>query len=453
MRKLLFFLALIVVNVGAKTIVGSPTVEINSRGVYLVEIKISGDETLAEEDILITNFKSNESLSDIKFDYKIFESLGGYKRLTLGVPETFSEDYLSFRLNLKSGSKKDIFIFLPQNNLATRTKKEVSFKLPAKKIYGKPQKYDIAKILAEEPDYNDNPRINPSSSLSILYPEDGKEQGAEKPSIILSSEVETIWSVAALVRQDYDASIYQIMWGFYLENPDAFIDENINSVRGDVDLTIPSEELIASTSNFDAKESIAFMNLNFSASKKNSKPSLKLTAPIQNLIQPLATKEPLEDILQPKPVDVFKTLDNALLTGSEIVKKNTSILEIESSNEFKVEPTNLKNTGSFQLQDLFWVGAASLLAGFFIAFLLIRLNQKPIFTKSALEEDLLNDDETFQSNLSISNDIETQELDLVRTYIGMGDWESAHKILDKLITNSSDSSTISEARSLLEQNK
>ena len=55
MRKLLFFLALTVIHIGAKTIVGSPTVEINSQGVYLVEIKISGDETLVEDDILITN--------------------------------------------------------------------------------------------------------------------------------------------------------------------------------------------------------------------------------------------------------------------------------------------------------------------------------------------------------------------------------------------------------------
>ena len=453
MRKLLFFLALTVIHIGAKTIVGSPTVEINSQGVYLVEIKISGDETLVEDDILITNFKSNELLSDIKFDYQIFESLGGYKRITLGVPENFSEDYLSFRLNLRSDLKKDVFIFLPQNNIAIRPKTGVSFKLPAKKIYGKPQRYDIAKILAEEPDYNNDPGTNPSSSLSILNPGDNKEQDAEKTSIISSSEVETIWSVAELVRQNYDASIYQIMWGFYLENPNAFIDENINLVRGDVDLTMPSEELIASTSNFDAKESIAFMNLNSRALKQNSKPSLKLTAPIQNLVQSAATKEPLETGLQSKPVTMLKNSDNALLNASEIVAKNTSILELDSASEFEVEPTNAKNTGPFKLQDLFWVGLLSLFAGFVIAFVLVRLNQKPIFAKSALEEDLLNDDETFQSNLSISNDIETQELDLVRTYIGMGDWESANKILDKLIANSSDSFIISEARSLLEQSK
>ena len=50
------------------------------------------------------------------------------------------------------------------------------------------------------------------------------------PQIINSEEVETIWSVAQSVRNNYEASIYQIMWAFYLENPKAFIDENINTL-------------------------------------------------------------------------------------------------------------------------------------------------------------------------------------------------------------------------------
>jgi len=60
---------------------------------------------------------------------------------------------------------------------------------------------------------------------------------------------------------------------------------------------------------------------------------------------------------------------------------------------------------------------------------------------------------TFQTNLSITNDIETQELDLVRTYIEMDDWDSAVKILDQLIANSSNQSIISEARLLLKEKK
>ena len=96
MRKLLFFLALTVIHIGAKTIVGSPTVEINSQGVYLVEIKISGDETLVEDDILITNFKSNELLSDIKFDYQIFLSKSSL------ILHTFYNNLIDLLSHLKS---------------------------------------------------------------------------------------------------------------------------------------------------------------------------------------------------------------------------------------------------------------------------------------------------------------------------------------------------------------
>ena len=75
------------------------------------------------------------------------------------------------------------------------------------------------------------------------------------------------------------------------------------------------------------------------------------------------------------------------------------------------------------------------------------------FTKAAVEEDLQDESNTFQTNLSISNDIETQELDLVRTYIEMDDWESATKILDKLIANSTNDFIVSEAYSLLKEKK
>jgi FimV-like protein len=92
-----------------------------------------------------------------------------------------------------------------------------------------------------------------------------------------------------------------------------------------------------------------------------------------------------------------------------------------------------------------------LLLGFAIAYMLIRSSKRPAFTRAAVEEDLQDDNNTFQTNLSISNDIETQELDLVRTYIEMDDWDSAEKILDKLIANSTNEAIILDARSLLKE--
>ena len=147
-----------------------------------------------------------------------------------------------------------------RNSVAPKAKSQVSFKLPAKKIYGEPQRYDLEKILSEEIDYQD-PEVNNSNAFSLAKPNTDNSNDVEDPKSIPSSEVETIWSVSQSVSQNYDASIYQIMWGFYLENPDAFIDEDINRVRGDIDLLLPSQELVASTSEVSAKESIAFMDI------------------------------------------------------------------------------------------------------------------------------------------------------------------------------------------------
>ena len=94
-----------------------------------------------------------------------------------------------------------------------------------------------------------------------------------------------------------------------------------------------------------------------------------------------------------------------------------------------------------------------MLFGFIVAFILIRLNLKASSTKTMVEEEMLDDTSIFQSNLSITNDIEIQELDLVRTYIDMDDWDSAQIILDKLITTSTNESIISAAKNLLDKKK
>ena len=454
MRKFVFLLALFSFSANASTIIGSPIVEINPEGLYLIQIKISSTDNLEEDEILITNFKSDDEFSDFTFEYRIFENLEDYKRLTLAIPKNYLKDYISFRLNIKTALKKDIFIFLPQNDLAPSPKSQVSFKLPAKKIYGEPQRYDIARILSEEPNYEDNSGVNETKTFSLEKPINDKNKVPERPQSIPSNEVETIWSVSQSVSQNYDASIYQIMWGFYLENPNAFIDEDINMVRGDVDLNLPSPELVASTSNIRAKESIAFMNL-----KRNNvqepviKPILKLTAPVEIFNDSSGENKVTDNSSHQSNLNLIKEIDNSKLSASEIVVKNTSIIELESETDFSSKEKPSNDSQSFGFQDLFWVGVLSLLLGFAIAYMLIRFSKRPIFTRAAVQEDLLDENNTFQTNLSISNDIETQELDLVRTYIEMEDWESATKILNKLIANSSNDLIVSEARLLLQEKK
>lgn len=453
MKKLILFLALFSHSLYASIVIGSPNVEINSEGLYLVQIKISSTTNLAEDDISIKNFKSNDDLSDFNFEFKIFENLQDYKRLTLALPSTHLEDYISFRLDIKNELKKDIFIFLPQNDLVPKAKSQVSFKLPSKKIYGEPQRYDLEKILSEESNYED-PDPSESNAFSLAKPANDITEEAEDPKSIPSDEVETIWSVSKSVSQNYDASIYQIMWGFYLENPNAFIDEDINRVRGDIDLALPSQELVASTSAISAKESIAFMDARNSQLKRSAiKPILKLTAPVEIFTDTEVMEDSINSSTSESQLDLVKEVDNSQLNASEIVEKNTSFIELKSQSDFSINTNTSKNSQAFDLRDLFWVGVLSLLLGFAIAYMLIRSSKRPTFTKAAVEEDLQDESNTFQTNLSISNDIETQELDLVRTYIEMDDWESATKILDKLIANSTNDLIVSEAYSLLKEKK
>jgi len=453
MKKFFLCLALLSQSLLAITIIGSPDVEINTEGTYLVQIKISSVSELKEEDISITDFKSDNELSDFNFEFRLFENLLNYKRLTLAIPKDYAEDYISFRLNIKKELKKDIFIFLPQNDISPRAKSQVTFKLPAKKIYGEPQRYDIAKILSEEL-RDEGFEKDDSNSFSLAKPNTDGVDKVEKPKTIPSNQVETIWSVSKSVLQNYDASIYQIMWAFYLENPNAFIDEDINRVRGDIDLLLPSQELVTSTSAIAAKESIAFMDTRRKRTQEISiKPILKLTAPEVLYSDSESIKDSVNSSApQSTPTSIIQ-IDNSDLNASEIVSKNTSIIELNSEANFSKNTNNLSDSKGFDLRDLFWVALLSLVLGFSIAYMLIRSSKKPAFTRSAVEEDLQDENNTFQTNLSISNDIETQELDLVRTYIAMDDWDSAIIILDKLVATSTNNSIISEAQSLLKEKK
>jgi FimV-like protein len=201
-----------------------------------------------------------------------------------------------------------------------------------------------------------------------------------------------------------------------------------------------------------AKESIAFMDIRNKQIKGSIiKPILKLTAPAKTYLNSGNNQNSIDSsTLKLKP-DPIKAIDNSELNASEIVSKNTSIIQIKSETDLSGTTNISKKSKGFDLRDLFWVGILSLLLGFVISYMLIRSSKRPAFTRAAVEEDLQDENNTFQTNLSISNDIETQELDLVRTYIEMDDWDSAEKILDKLIANSNDEAIVSDARALLKE--
>ena len=456
MKNFFILLALFIPIAQAKGIIGSPEVSINTSGNYLISIQINNLPLLNENDIELNDFKSNDSLSETALEYLLFEDMDVFKRLTLALPVNFQDTYFSFRLRAGNQTSKDIFIFLPQNTLKEQSPRELSFKLPAKKIYGKPQRYDIQAAIAGE---SDTGFIEPAQSSQLSSKPDETIPSlpslALSPKAVKSENIETMWSVAQSVRDNYDASIYQIMWAFYLENPNAFIDENINLVRNDVDLVMPSSDLVMSTENNDARQSINFMSSLPSKSATISGRQLILTAPEkpQIKLEEIGKSDALN--LDDKVSEILDTSvnKNSNLSGSEIIEKNTSIISL-SASEANLTEVSTSSSRAFQLKDLIWVALLSLILGFVIAFVLIRLNRKPSFTKTAVEDEFQQDDSTiFQSNLSITNDIETQELDLVRTYIDMNDWKNAEMILEKLLSSSTNPSILSAAKELLDQKK
>jgi len=457
MKNFFILLTLFIPIAQAKGIIGSPEVSINTSGNYLISIQINNLPSLNENDIKLNDFKSNDPLPETALEYLLFEDMDVFKRLTLALPFNFQDTYFSFRLRAGNQTSKDIFIFLPQNTLKEQSPRELSFKLPAKKIYGKPQRYDIQAAIAGE---SDTGFIEPAQSSQLSSEPDETIPStltslALSPKAVKSENIETMWSVAQSVKDNYDASIYQIMWAFYLENPNAFIDENINLVRNDVDLVMPSSDLVMSTENNDARQSINFMSSLPTKSATISGRQLILTAPEkpQITLEEIGRSDALN--LDDKASEISDTSmnKNSNLSGSEIIEKNTSIISL-SASEANLTEVSTGSSRAFQLKDLIWVALLSLILGFVIAFVLIRLNRKPSFTKTAVEDEFQQDDSAiFQSNLSITNDIETQELDLVRTYIDMNDWKNAEMILEKLLSSSTNPSILSAAKELLDQKK
>ena len=54
----------------------------------------------------------------------------------------------------------------------------------------------------------------------------------------------TIWSLAASMTDEMDATIYQVMYGVFTSNSNAFIGADLTNVRADIDLVKPDKTII-----------------------------------------------------------------------------------------------------------------------------------------------------------------------------------------------------------------
>ena len=232
------------------------------------------------------------------------------------------------------------------------------------------------------------------------------------------------------------------MWSLYLGNKEAFINENINLIRNDIDLLVPKIAEIEEVSYEFAKESILSMNQSFTQNFATaSKSLLVLTAPESiGSIKEISEIDIKEEEIESITIDEF-------ISPEEMIKKNTKQISIGLENEIANELLDeidalpkTENTNNFGLFDLIFISIISLLSGILLALIFIYLrnirstkNIEYDFEEAKDDNSLLS---SMPSNLSIENDIDQQEFDLAVTYFEMQDKENAKKILIKLVKDS-----------------
>ncbi len=417
------FLLCLVVPLFGQVKISAPDVSINNDGEAIIKIDFSASKTFEENELIFSTYKTSNPLDLTSIKFSLLENFENKQRLTIALKDSYLNDYFSFRLSFGESFKKDIFIFLPSDarRIISQRKQQTSFILPAKKIVGEPEIF--------EPKDNNEPVLM-AEDIDIeekdIELDDQTEFTPITKSTVYAEEIDTIWSVSKSLASSYDASIYQIMWALFMSNPDAFIDGNIHKVRSDLDLNIPSANEIESVDSESAKESINFMDPNIQ--KNDSK--LILTSPEDSINY--AENEPIiedeseatESYIDPVLNEVTEPIPQA--TPEKIIDANTSVVNLKASSDSNRQVISSTDISSMSL---IIISLLSFAFGVTIAYFLISRGKKTIKNDND-ETDI--QDSYLDTELSIENDDEMQQLDLARAYIEMGAFEDANKILDEL---------------------
>ena len=430
LRHLLLFLIFSSTNIFADILLSSPKIKLNAQDQRVIELKIQNAD-LRDGDILLKEYKTDNIIDKTNIDYTLINSFDSYQIFTIALSKDYDEDYFSFKISIKDSFSKDIFIFLPskiRNFYQENPDKKIYETITPKKIESNKQPESISKIQSK-----------PSNS---------------EPQILKASEITTVWSMAKKIKgSNKSISIYQIMWSIYLGNKEAFLNENINLIRKDIDIIVPSNTQIENVSYEIARDSILRMNESFSQSLKSaSKSLLILTAPKiiddveetnNNVIKEDASQVSFDENIDPKT----------------LIEENTRQISIGLENEAldslldeEMQSSNQEQT-SFEVFDLIFISLISLASGALLALIFIQLRN--IRNSKNIEydfEEALDDNSTLSSmpsDLSIENNKDQQQFDLAVTYYEMNDKSSAKNILTNLIKDTEDDEIKTASQALL----
>jgi len=425
---LLFFVILISLNIFADIRLSSPQIKLNSQDQRVIEIKIQ-DGDIKDGDIFLSQYKSDDPINEADITYTLIEDFDTYQTFTIVLSEEYLEDYFSFKLRINDTFEKDIFIFLPSK---------------------------IRNYISNQPPARSTTRSIQEDRKPIVSKPIEKKISKEAPVTIKAEEITTMWSMAEKVKSNAsDLSIYQIMWAIYLGNKDAFIEDNINLIRNDVDISIPNQTDMQDISYEFAKDSILEMNDAFSTGFSSASTSLLvLTAPTVN-----STFE--KELENPVIVENENLSLDGNLSPKDFIEENTKNIEIgiesEVVDEFleKVAESEEQPKNNIEIIDLIFISLISLISGILLALIYINLRKIKSsrnnidYDFEEAEED--NSDNIMPSGLSVENNKDQQQLDLAIMYFEMDDKEKAQNILNAII-NKTDNELIKEnALSLLKK--
>ena len=432
LRSFLLLFLFTSTNILADILLSSPKIKLNAQDQRVIELKIQ-NVNLSDGDIILQEYKGVNPINDNDIDYTLIKSFESYQTFTIVLSKEYLEDYFSFKILIKNKFAKDIFIFLPSKirNYYQESTSQQSF-----------ESFKTTQIK--------------SNNLPILEEMVKEESPSIEPIIIKGSEITTAWSMAKKIKGDKkNISIYQIMWSLYLVNKEAFIDENINLIRKDIDIYVPSDSEIENISYEIARDSILKMNESFAQSLRSASQSLLvLTAP--KIIDDVQENTIVEIKEETPQISLDENID-----PKSLIEENTKQINLGLENEAldnlldKNKSSNDVDQGKFEIFDLIFISLISIASGIFLALIFIQLRK--IKDSKSIEydfEEALDDDSilsSLPSGLSIENNKDQQQFDLAVTYYEMNNMEDAKSILDNLIKNSEDEVIKTASSNLLDK--
>ena len=357
-----------------------------------IVITINSTEEIDKSDISIYEYQTASSIKDLLFNLSLNRENISQYNLSFEKLKDSDSPYVLFTIEIKE-SRKDFFIFLSDDSYTSVLQDET----------------------AED------------SSFQII-----EEEETSNELIILADEITTVWSMAESLNYE-DLSIYQVMWSIFETNRTAFIDDNINLIRNDMDILVPELQSIREIDKSYAKFSIREM---IDANTFETEQMLTLVAP-----EPEEIIEKGIEVNQEKKIKDFdiQNQEQATLNPQAIIESQTRIIEIERNEEIDISNEEI-NTGASILQ-LLMVSLLSLLAGFLIAIFLIRRNS--VTAKTELKKD--DAVSSMPRGLSIKNDPFIQQFDLAISLYEMKEYEKTKTLLDEIINKAKNQKLIQQA--------